>query len=119
MDYCARSPHSFFGHLKTDVNQLIKINHHCDFGCCYLPLLFLLLLFEGLRKKNYAQLLASVVGFRNRELPVPFNQKKKCRQETVGSIVVLILVCIGSGKELGQLQQIPVQMMSLFYSIPR
>ena len=41
-----------------------------------LLLLFLLLLFlKGSRKENYAQLLASVVGFRNRELPVPFCQK--------------------------------------------
>ena len=41
-----------------------------------LLLLFLLLLFlKGSRKENYAQLLASLVGFRNRELPVPFCQK--------------------------------------------
>ena len=41
-----------------------------------LLLLFLLLLFlKGSRKENYAQLLAFVVGFRNRELPVPFCQK--------------------------------------------
>ena len=50
----------------------------------------LLLLFKRSREGNYAQLLASVVGFRNRELPVPFRPKKKCRQESVGSIVVLI-----------------------------
>ena len=37
--------------------------------------------------------------------------------ETVGSIVVLILVWIGSGKELGLLQQIPVQMGPSFMGI--
>ena len=50
-------------------------------------------LFKYSRKENYAQLLEPVEGFRNRELPVPFSLKLKCRQETVGSMVVMILVC--------------------------
>ena len=50
-------------------------------------------LFKYSRKENYAHLLAPVKGFRNRELTVPFSLRLKCRQETVGSMVVLILVC--------------------------
>ena len=86
LQFCLREVPAFiFSYIwLTGVNQLIKINHHCDFVCCFLLLLFLLLLFKRSREGNYAQLLAAVVGFRNRELPVPFRQKKmqtgKCRK---------------------------------------